>query len=69
MPDKENTSTNETYPIGNTNEYKEGTSITTKSDGTIHQTDWYSNNSSSWRTSTDYDRDGNPSDKHTKKNR
>lgn len=57
------------YPIGNTNNYKEGTTIRTNSEGTTHQSNWYANNATSWRTSTDYDKDGNASNKHTKKNK
>lgn len=69
MSDENKNDTPITRPIGNTGGYKEGTNIQTQKDGTVHQTNWYSNNYGSSRTSTDYDKNGKASNKHTKKNR
>lgn len=63
MPDEKSSD------IGDTANYKEGSHIITYNDGTVHETKWYSNDYGSYRSSSDYDKDGNTSNEHTKKNR
>ena len=58
-----------TRPIGNTGGYKEGVHNVQRSDGSTHETKWYSNDFGSSRTSRDISSSGEESDKHTKKNR